>query len=336
MSRDTSQREQSDRRLWLKERCPHCGAQPGARCHNRTPARRKPPPTVALHAARGWRQRPCPSCKASAGEECLTPHGRPAARPHTVRLRPARDELHALQDVWRALERAGAEIALVRFAGGGGRQGTIDNLTIETAGRELARFWTADESELASALAAPAWARYGAFRGLPRIAATLAWSVAERSLMLAGTRGSERFQETLPATTRTSTHTIRDTSRDTSSPINVGDHPRPPQANTNPSQAAARECCRCDQPIPATARPEARYCSKRCRQSASRASLREQSGRAALSPPERCDRCDGPMPKGLRPEARYCSKRCRQAASRARIALSRGQDPGRAESARLR
>jgi hypothetical protein len=41
----------------------------------------------------------------------------------------------------------------------------------------------------------PAGSRYGSFRGQPPIAATLQWSVAERSLTLAGTRGTERFQE---------------------------------------------------------------------------------------------------------------------------------------------
>jgi hypothetical protein len=324
VSRDVSQAEVSDRRLWLAERCPACGAQAGMRCRERSPSRRTPPARLALHAARGWRLRPCPACKAQPGEPCFTPRGRSAARPHTARLPLARGELHALDDVWRALERAGAQLALVRFTGGGGRQGTLERVSIEAAGR--ARWRGAGEAQLAGALAAPAWGRYGTFKGQPPIAATLQWRVADRSLLLSGTRGTERFEQTLQAARATAgpaapslrapspaAPSMRDTSRDT-------------------SPAAGRECNRCGQSIPAGARPEARYCSKRCRQAASRARLRERSGRSALAPPERCALCDGPMPAGVRPEARYCSKRCRQAASRARLARPRGRD--RATSAR--
>jgi endogenous inhibitor of DNA gyrase (YacG/DUF329 family) len=312
MSRDTSQTERSDRRLWLADDCPSCGARPGARCQSRTQARRKPP--LTLHGARGWRQRHCPACKAAPGETCFTPRGRHAARPHTAWLHCARGELHAAEDVWRALERAGGQLALVRFSGGGGRQGLLDSVSIEAAGSELARFWGAGESELAGALAAPVWGRYGSFRGQPRITATLVWSVAERSLTLAGTRGTERFEEILLAATATAAQTIRDTSPDAG-----GKRERSPRAELSEPRDAPRTCSRCGQPIPASARQEARYCSKRCRQADSRARLRERSGRAALAAPERCARCDGPMSTGRRPEARYCSKRCRQAASRARL-----------------
>ena len=113
VSRDVSQAEVSDRRLWLAERCPACGAQPGARCKSRSKQRRKPPAMLTLHAARGWRLRPCPACNARPGEGCFTPRGRPAARPHTARVHLARRELHALEDVWRAPR------ALKREAGGG-------------------------------------------------------------------------------------------------------------------------------------------------------------------------------------------------------------------------
>ena len=327
MSRDMSQTGWGDRRLWLEDRCPSCGAQAGARCQSRSRARRKPSATLTLHAARGWRQRPCPACKAYPGEPCLTPHGRSAARPHTARLHPARGELHAPEDVWRALERTGGQIALVRFSGGGGRHGTLDSVSIQAEGRELAHWWGAGESALVGALAARVWGRYGTFRGQPRIAATLQWSVADRSLVLAGTRGTERFEEILVAATGTAAQTKRDASRDTSSDAG-GKRGRSPRAEISEPRGSGRECSGCGQPIPATARPEARYCSKRCRQAASRARLRERSGRSALVPPERCALCDGPMPTGLRPEARYCSKRCRQAASRARLRRARG--PGHA------
>jgi hypothetical protein len=309
MSRDTSQIA-GDRRLWLAERCPSCKAAAGARCHERFSARRAPPARLSLHAARGWRQRSCPVCKATPGEPCLTPRGRPAPAPHTARVGPARGELVSLEDVWRALERAGAEIALVRFSGGGGRRGTVESVSIEAGGRELARWLQAGESELAGALAAPVWGRYGSFRGQPSIRATLAWSVAERSVVLAGTRGVERFEQTLHQAASQRFTQRRDAS---------------PGAQ---AQSTRRACEFCGQPIAPSARPESRYCGKRCRQAASRARLREQSGRAGLAAPERCTWCNGPMPTGLRPEARYCGKRCRQAASRARLALARGRDPG--------
>jgi hypothetical protein len=315
MSRDASQTERSDRRSWLEDGCPTCGARPGARCKSRVAPRRQPP--LTLHAARGWRQRRCPVCKAQPGERCATPRGRQAVAPHTARLHCARGELHAAEDVWRALGRVGAQLALVRFSGGGGRPGTLEGVSLQAQGSPSARLVDARESELAGALAAPVWGRYGSFRGQPPIAATLRWSVAERSLLLAGTRGRERFQETLqhpvaPAIVDAMVPAIVRAPGDTSS------RPISPDAPVDP-RACARACQRCGQPIVAGARPEARYCSKRCRQADSRARLRERSGRSALAAPERCERCEGPMPTGLRPEARYCSKRCRQAASRARL-----------------
>jgi endogenous inhibitor of DNA gyrase (YacG/DUF329 family) len=322
MSRDASQAERSDRRSWLEGGCPTCGARPGARCKSRVAPRRQPP--LTLHCARGWRQRHCPVCKAQPGERCATPRGRAVLAPHTARLHCARGELHAAEDLWRALGRVGAQLGLVRFSGGGGRPGAIERVSVEAQG-SAPRLVDASEGELAGALAAPVWGRYGSFRGQPPIAATLRWSVAERSLMLAGTRGTERLQEILRPASATAAQTMRDTSRDTSSDAG-GKRERSLSAELSEPLGVARKCSRCGQPIPASARREARYCSKRCRQADSRARLRERSGRSALAAPERCERCEGPMPTGRRPEARYCSKRCRQAASRAR--LRRARPPG--------
>jgi hypothetical protein len=97
MSRDTSQIS-GDRRLWLSEPCPSCGAHSGLRCQT---SRHSGKPTRWLHAARGWRQRSCPTCKTQPGELCRTPTGRRAAQPHTARLSPARREL--LGDLLKAL-----------------------------------------------------------------------------------------------------------------------------------------------------------------------------------------------------------------------------------------
>ena len=294
----------SDRRLWLDEVCPDCRAAPGLRCQTDS---YKGKPLLWLHAARGWRQRPCPACKAATGEACTTPAGRLAGRPHTARLRYGRRE-PTTEWVWEELERWQAAIAIVRFSGGSGKPGSIAAVTLEdAAGHELTR-WSSGEGLLPDELAAPVWGRYALFRGHPRIAGMVLWDVADREVVSSGTRGEQQFSEVLVPRPRARAplpwHS--DTSRDTSSAAEV-----PP--------LAARVCERCGKAISPEARAEARYCSKLCRQAASRARLRERSGRAGLRAPERCAHCSGPMPARLRPEALYCSKRCRQAASRARL-----------------
>jgi len=302
VSRDVS--DSGDRRLWLAESCPACGAPPGARCRPARGASKKP----ILHVARGWRGRRCPVCRAGPGEACVTPSDRATPGPHAARRRPSRGELTLVEEVWGALERISASVASVRFAGGGGRRASVEIVAGAAGGGELAR-WRAGESELGDALAAPVWARYGVFRGQPPITGTLIWNVAARSITLAGRRGSERFADTLAGPA--AIPSVRDASRDTS--------------RVAGPTIESRTCERCGEAIASSARVEARYCSKRCRQASSRARLRELWGpppRAAL---ERCAWCEGPMPTGLRVEARYCSKRCRQAASRARLTDARGR-----------
>jgi endogenous inhibitor of DNA gyrase (YacG/DUF329 family) len=322
MSRDTSQIS-GDRRLWLSEPCPSCGARSGLRCRT---SRHGGRPTRWLHGARGWRQRPCPTCKAQPGELCKTPTGRRAGRPHTPRLSRARRELLADQQVWEKLEQWGASVALVRFSGGAGNPGSISAVTLENEDAEALTRWSSGEGELPEALAAPIWGRYALFRGHPRITGLLIWDARERSIAITGKRGGQKFEEILSIPRQiarvtiapVTASTLRDTSRDTS--------PRAVRADTSGGTAevsrTSRSCERCGDPLAAGLRAEARYCSKRCRQAASRARLRQQSGRADLTAPERCALCQGPMPSGVRPEARYCSKRCRQAASRARLALA--------------
>lgn len=51
--------------------------------------------------------------------------------------------------------------------------------------------------ELAFALEAPVWDRYGSFAGHPRIGGTVTWTVADRSVVIAGVRGRERFEEVI-------------------------------------------------------------------------------------------------------------------------------------------
>ena len=88
--------------------------------------------------------------------------------------------------MWEELERWEAAVALVRFSGGAGNQGSIAAVTLEDAKKcELAR-WGSGEGELPEALAAPIWGRYALFRGHPRISGLLMWDVRERQAVIAG------------------------------------------------------------------------------------------------------------------------------------------------------
>jgi hypothetical protein len=310
----------SDRQLWLEEPCPTCGARAGLRCQT---FRYGGKPSRLLHWARGWRHRSCPTCKAQPEELCRTPRGRRASQPHAARLQGGRRELLADDQVWEELERWDAATALVRFSGGGGNQGSIAAVTLEDAEkRELAR-WGTGEGELPEALAAPVWGRYALFRGHPRITGLLMWDAQKRQVVVAGERGGERFEELLFAS--------RQLYRPAVTPVSVtaGDASQESAAqarrDTSPAAGAgdAHLCERCGEPLPSGLRPDARYCSKRCRQAASRARLKDHPPSPPPSPPETCAWCGGPMPGGLRVEARFCSKRCRQASSRHALRVRR-------------
>ena len=184
----------SDRRLWLDDRCPTCGAPSGLRCQT---SRYRGKPTGFLHIARGWRHRLCPACKAPAGALCRTPRGRRAAQAHTARLHPGRRELFADEQVWEALERWGAATALVRFSRAAGSHGSIGAVTLRDGEkRELAR-WGAGEGELPEALAAPICGGYALFRGHPRITGLLRWDLEGRQIVVAGERGGRKFDDVL-------------------------------------------------------------------------------------------------------------------------------------------
>jgi hypothetical protein len=307
----------SERRLWLEEQCPTCGAPSGLRCQT---SRYRGKPMRVLHAARGWRHRFCPACKAEPGELCRTPTGRRAAQLHTARRHSGRRELFAEQGVWEELERCGAFTALVCFSGGGGSPGAIAAVTLEDAKkRELAR-WSGGEGEVPEALAAPIWGRYALFRGHPRITGLAIWNVRERLVVVAGERGGQKFDDVLvpkPLARAPAARVLRGTSPASRARV---------ERDTSPAAGAgenAGSCAWCGAPMPDDLRPEARYCKKACRQAASRARLKDRP----LSPPpsraEACAWCGGLMPDGLRPEARYCRKPCRQASSRHALRLRR-------------
>jgi hypothetical protein len=190
----------SDRQAWLEEWCPQCRAAPGRRCGehrfklDRSAIRFLASP--GLHVARGWSGRACPTCRASAGERCRTPTGREASRIHLARLRPARGELFGVA-VWDALDGHGVAVASVPFSGRSGRAGEIDGIRYSRREGEvlveLERWMPHDE--LAYALEAPVWDRYGTFAGHPPIRGLVTWNSESRLAVISGTRGGERFEE---------------------------------------------------------------------------------------------------------------------------------------------
>ena len=187
----------SERSTWLEHWCPTCHAALGARCRRSRCAIARGNAAAQLHVARGWLERSCPSCKAPRGEQCSTPTGRPASQVHTARLRPARWELVSRAAVWDELERRGVSVATVPFRGRAGQGGEIDVIWLQRVrGQESCevRLWP-DSEELASALAAPVWGRFGTFAGHPLVPAEVIWTVDRRGVVVAGRRGERRFEE---------------------------------------------------------------------------------------------------------------------------------------------
>jgi hypothetical protein len=185
----------SDRALWLDEWCPTCRVTPGSRC--RTSWLQKTRSPSNLHVARGWRARRCPTCKALPGEPCRTPSGREASRTHEARLRPGRHELISGEPVWQELEARGTTIATVPFTGRAGRGGRVDRIVLSRLdGDELVdvKRWSGRD-ELCYALEAPVWDRFGSFAGQPQVVGTVAWTTADRRIVIEGRRGDERFEE---------------------------------------------------------------------------------------------------------------------------------------------
>jgi hypothetical protein len=129
-------------------------------------------------------------------EMCRTPSGREASRPHTARLRRARGEL-LREDVWEKLERRGATVAVVTFSGRAGAGGRVDAIILNRLDGDklvdVARSTARDE--LTYALEGPIWDRYGGFAGQPPIRGTVTWVLGLRSIVIAGRRGGEAFEE---------------------------------------------------------------------------------------------------------------------------------------------
>jgi len=185
------------------------------------------------------------------------------------------------------------------FSGGGGRPGSIAAVTLEDAEKRVLARWGHGGGELPEALAVPVWGRYALFRGHPRITGLVMWDVHERQVVVAGERGGQQFDELLsaprPPTRLTVIPAASITPRDTSSgPAAPAD-----QQSSLPARDAgevSRVCEHCGESLPAGLRSEARYCSKRCRQAASRVRLKHRPSKSPSAPPERCSWCGGPMP----------------------------------------
>jgi hypothetical protein len=88
-------------------------------------------------------------------------------------------------------------VASVPFWGRAGTGGNIGDITLSrlddgaTVDIER-RLW---RDELAFALEAPIWDRYGTFAGQPLIRATVIWTAADQRTVIRGERGGERFEE---------------------------------------------------------------------------------------------------------------------------------------------
>ncbi|MGH2914894.1 MAG: hypothetical protein ACRDMX_07890 [Solirubrobacteraceae bacterium] len=54
--------------------------------------------------------------------------------------------------------------------------------------------WTSRD-ELCFALEAPVWDRFGSFAGQPAISGEVIWTVEDRRVVVAGSRGGRRFEE---------------------------------------------------------------------------------------------------------------------------------------------
>ena len=186
----------SDRRLWLDDACPSCGARPGLRCQT---WRYDGKPTLFLHSARGWRHRPCPACKAPPGELCRTPSGRQATRPHTARFPAGGGRCFPTRGCGRSwsggMPRPPSFVSRAEVVAGG------QHWRGHARGRREARARSVGSGGGGSspeALAAPIWGRrYALFRGHPRMTGLLVWDVKERCVLVAGERGGEKFDQVL-------------------------------------------------------------------------------------------------------------------------------------------
>lgn len=99
--------------------------------------------------------------------------------------------------MWDELGRRGATIAMVPFTGGAGRGGAVGTIVLSRIDGGVlvdVERWTGRD-ELAHALEAPIWDRYGSFAGQPPISGAVTRTLADCLIVIAGKRGGEALEE---------------------------------------------------------------------------------------------------------------------------------------------
>ena len=129
----------------------------------------------------------------------LRPRGRSGARPHSARLPPSAGEL-TRTEAWEELQRRGANIATLPFAGKrrtGASFGPIRLERLENDQLTEIETWSDQRSgdALIEALRAPIVARFASFLGQPPIRATLTWTLLDRRITITGKRGDQPLEE---------------------------------------------------------------------------------------------------------------------------------------------
>ena len=86
---------------------------------------------------------------------------------------------------------------MVPFWGRAGRGGSTETITLSRGENDelidVERWSSRDE--LAYALEAPVWDRFGSFAGQPFVRGEVIWTGEDRTVVIAGTRGDRPFEE---------------------------------------------------------------------------------------------------------------------------------------------
>ena len=101
--------------------------------------------------------------------------------------------------MWAELELRGVSVVEVAFSGlngSGGRTGPISVSRGTEASLVAIGRWALGD-ELAHALEAPVWDRYGTFAGQSAIRGVVRWTTGDQTVLITGTRGDARFRETV-------------------------------------------------------------------------------------------------------------------------------------------
>jgi hypothetical protein len=129
------------------------------------------------------------------GEVCRAHSGRGAVEPHAARLRPGQLEIFD-EKVWMELERRELIEAVVPFSTRPGRGGITHAVRLRSDRPSLGCVPNCPtDGELQFELAEPLWARYGPSPACRRFRGEVVWTVQDRRVTMAGSRGDQRFRE---------------------------------------------------------------------------------------------------------------------------------------------